>query len=511
MRSGIPRGAAATTAVAALALTAAFAPRPAVTVASASTTTGTGSFVTGVLPPPPPGSTTAYNVAAEPAIRADPAGAFYITSENGLGAGTEAWKSADGGLQYASLPQPNAVSTGGASGSTGLAPGGGDTDIAVAPVKDGTGYNVYAASLTLGDVTVSASADGGATWTSNVLSATVPVDDREWIAAAGPSAFYLSYHDVATGDQIVVNAGMLVGGTPASVATYSAINPAQTDIYLGTLSESEIGNIAVDPATGTVAQVFSGCPPSPVAVTTCQNLNTVYVAIGTPTGVGASGLPLLTFTDHVVFEAPAATTTANNFPNIAFDRSGNLYVAWSDGSAVFVSDSTDVGQSWSRPAQVNSGTATTAIYPWLTAGAAGKVDLVYYGTPAARNYQTCGGTTGQYTCQTEPWYVFFAQNLDAAEGGAWTQEQATGVVHYGGVCQGGISCGSTANDNRDLYDDFGVAASPVTGIASIAYSDDQWSDLQGSANAGACSSTQTNTAACDHTDFATQVGGVGIY
>lgn len=86
------------------------------------------AFVHGVLPPPPHGSTSTNNQAAEPQIRADQASSFYISSENGLGAGTDAWSSADGGRTYGSLPQPNEASS--ASGSaTGLAPGGGDTDL----------------------------------------------------------------------------------------------------------------------------------------------------------------------------------------------------------------------------------------------------------------------------------------------------------------------------------------------------------------------------------------------
>jgi len=42
--------------------------------------------------------------------------------------------------------------------------------------------------------------------------------------------------------------------------------------------------------------------------------------------------------------------------------------------------------------------------------------------------------------------------------------------------------------NRDLYDDFGVAVNPTTGLASIVYSDDQ----------------PGNTGAADHTAVATQ-------
>lgn len=61
----------------------------------------------------------------------------------------------------------------------------------------------------------------------------------------------------------------------------------------------------------------------------------------------------------------------------------------------------------------------------------------------------------------------------------------------GGVCEGGVSC----TGNRDLFDDFGIAASPTTGLASIVYSDDQ----------------PGNTGASDHTSIATQTSGSGIF
>jgi hypothetical protein len=73
-----------------------------------------------------------------------------------------------------------------------------------------------------------------------------------------------------------------------------------------------------------------------------------------------------------------------------------------------------------------------------------------------------------------------------------------------------VTCTSSGYDNRDLYDDFGVAASPTTGMASITYSDDQYADNTGTANSGQCTSAQNNTSSCDHTDFATQTGGSGI-
>lgn len=478
--------------------------------ASGSGATAT-SFATGVLPPPPAGSTAQYNVAAEPQIRADAAGNFFISSENGLGGGTDAWKSTDGGASYTSLPQPNEVSTT-TGGTTGLAPGGGDTDLATAPVANANGkYNSYVASLTLGNVTVSASGDGGQSWQNQPVSATVPGDDREWIAAFGQNGYDVSYHAIADGDQIVVNEGQLVNGLPTTVGTYNAINPTNPSIYTATMFGNEIGNLAIDQATGNVYQIFVGCPAGVSSVVNCSNLSTAYMAVGTPTSNSAAGLPVYNFTDYVIYNGPTSTGLDNNFPTVAVDKAGNVYAAWSNGNNVYVSYSTDQGQQWSTPVAVNTGTATTAIYPWLSAGNAGAVDLVYYATPAAANYQSCTTTSATDPCQTEPWYVFFAQNTNVLGGGTWSQQQVTSqAVHYGGVCEGGVSCTATGNDNRDLYDDFGVAASPTTGLASITFSDDQYADNVGTANAGECTSAQNNSASCDHTDFATQLSGTGI-
>ncbi|HEX9515546.1 MAG TPA: hypothetical protein VF940_05145 [Streptosporangiaceae bacterium] len=481
---------------------------PAAVPAAAVTTSA--AFVHGVLPPPPAGSTSRNNQAAEPQIRADPAGTFYISSENGLGAGTDAWSSSDGGRTYRSLPQPNEQSSA-SGGTTGVAPGGGDTDLATAPARNSSAtYNVYVASLTLGSVTVSLSQDGGHSWVNDVTSAKVPGDDREWITAAGSSGFYLSYHAVGSGDEIIVNQGQVVAGQPTTATTYDAINPSQTDIYLGTVADNQIGNIAVDPRTGDVYQVFVGCPPSPTAVANCSALNTAYMAVGVPSVL--NGASSLTFTDYVIHQsASASADLANNFPAVAVDTAGNVYATWSDDHSVYLAYSTDHGRRWSTPGRVDHGAAAaTAIYPWVTAGHSGAVDVVFYGTPAAANYQTCG-QAGTYTCDNEPWSVFFSQNLNVLGGGTWTQSKATPVVHYGGVCQGGVTCSSSGNDNRDLFDDFGVAASPVTGMASITYSDDQYADNSGTANSGECTQAQNNTSPCDHTDYAAQTSGPGIY
>src|SRR3989475_13068783 len=72
---------------------------------------------------------------------------------------------------------------------------------------------------------------------------------------------------------------------------------------------------------------------------------------------------------------------------------------------------------------------------------------------------------------TASWQVYFAQNLAATTPGSkFTQNTASGIIHYGGVCEAGVTC----TGNRDLLDDFGIAASPKTGSAAIIYTNDQY-------------------------------------
>jgi hypothetical protein len=90
-------------------------------------------------------------------------------------------------------------------------------------------------------------------------------------------------------------------------------------------------------------------------------------------------------------------------------------------------------------------------------------------------------------------------------GSAWSRQTASPTNHFGGVCESGVTC----TGNRDLFDDFGVAASPTTGLASIIYSDDQF-DPSGP-NTSGCDAGTNNTGSCDHTAIATQTAGTGIF
>jgi hypothetical protein len=438
-----------------------------------------------------PGSSACSNIASEPAIRADGAGRFFASSENGLGGGTVAFRSTDNGLHYTTLVSPNSVSQ---TNDTGFAPGGGDTDLAVAPAKNASGfYNVYVSSLSLVNVDVSTSTDGGATWTLNPVTTPETLDDREWIAADGAAKVCISYHDAPQG--ITVGCSQDAGTTFTQFASAIDVNHAFQ------ISENSIGNLAIDPTSHVIYQTYSAittaaetaCAPQLGVVAGTCDYHGVYMAVSTDGGA--------TFTDYPVYVNPDATVGyGHQFVNVSVDKAGNVYSVYTDDHHVYYSFSADHGRTWSGPFLV-SGSSGTQIFPWSTAGDAGQLDVVYYQTP----YYDGVNTPDNYPLSAA-WTVGFAQNLNAlSPRGSWSRQTASPINHFGGVCESGVTC----TGNRDLFDDFGVAASPTTGLASIIYSDDQYHP--GSPNTAGCDASTSNSSSCDHTAVATQTGGSPIF
>jgi hypothetical protein len=438
-----------------------------------------------------PGSSACSNIAAEPAIRADGAGRFFGSSENGLGGGTVAFRSADNGLHYSTLVSPNGVSQ---ANNTGFAPGGGDTDLAVAPEKNAAGfYNVYVSSLSLANVDVSTSTDGGATWSLNPVTTPETIDDREWIAADTNNKVCISYHDAPQ--------GITVGCSPNAGLTFTQFASALDVSHAFQISENGIGNLAIDPASHIIYQTYSAittaaetaCAPQlGVSAGTC-NYHGVYMAVSTDGGA--------TFTDYPVYINPNADVGyGHQFVNVSVDHVGNVYSVYTDDHHVYYSFSKDHGKTWSGPYLITT-TSGTQIFPWSTAGDPGKLDVVYYQTP----YYDGVNTPDNYP-NSAAWTVGFAQNLNAlTPGSGWARQTASPTNHFGGVCESGVTC----TGNRDLFDDFGVAASPTTGFASIIYSDDQF-DPNGP-NTSGCDASTNNSSSCDHTAIATQTSGSGIF
>jgi hypothetical protein len=455
----------------------------------------------------PSANTPCQNGTAEPAIRADRLGNFYGSSENGIFFGTEAWKSIDGGRHYLHLPSPNEVSHPPTTPFP-ISPAGGDTDLAVASMTNSNGvYNVYVASLAIAQTVVTTSTNGGATWVKNPAVPQVPGQDREWIAADGVSKVCVSY--VTAVGVIVTAAGLHVQCSYDAGMTFPQVSDAITATGFDAKLGFKIGNLMIDQNSGNRSNVDNASSSNDIVYQTYAS-GTVADAINpAPTDFHVVWMAVSrdggkTFNDYQVYNNPdPAVGFAHNFTNVSVDTAGNVYSFFSDDHFVYFKYSTDHGQTWQpggsdptvAPIRISRTPVLTAIFPWSTAGDAGKVDLVYYG---ADYYGT--QHPDKYPASTN-WHVYFAQNLNVLGAPSnWTQVQASPINHLGAVCESGAAC----TGNRDLFDDFGVAARPTTGLASIIYSDDQSDQFK-----TPCGTN--NSGACDHTSIATQLTGPGIF
>jgi hypothetical protein len=385
------------------------------------------------------------NAAAEPAIHVSRSDDVFLSSERGLGSGTDVWRglgavggagAAACGLEYRG--QPNVI-------TSGLGASGGDTDLAIASAPNSNGkFNVYVASLNLGSVNVSTSHDGGSTFNQVPVVAGLPLDDREWIASFGANTALLTYHDIATDNIDVLRSDD--GGQ--TFVQQSRVIP-DSDFKA---MDNQHGNLVIDhrnPAPGGFFAYQSFVAPSN---SSGSDLNEAYLGVSSDGGS--------TWTDQPIPCSVSKTGLDHIFPNVSVAPDGTLWYSWSDDTNVFTATSSDRGKTWtcSGPVSTNTG---QAIMPWLAATSKG-VDLVYYASPTA---------PGPKANQT--FYVYFAQNT-AANPTSWGTPQQLFPVHQGAVCEGGIDC----TDGRQLFDDLGVDTDSL-GFAHIAYSHDS-PDLGGS-------------------------------
>lgn len=334
---------------------------PAGASASSGSQTSFTSFELGPFNQPgvvcPNGQGTCTNSNAEPNIASDRAGNFYASSEylpptltcstdlslaNPTCGGTGAWKSSDGGASYTSLASPNSLSVGlNASASA----WGGDTDVAVAPQKNSNGfYNVYIISLEratgpLLNVEVSTSKDGGQTWAINPTGASIPGDDRPWVAADGSSKVCISYFAEAA-----LQNSVSCSSDAGLTFTQAALTLDSNHSWLA--FEDGEGNVAIDANSHVVYVIFPGVANAAEAEADDASVNctangvcpyslhALWVAVSLDGGA--------TFTDHLVYNDPnTSVSIGHQFPVVAVDTAGNVETAFSDNHNVYFSYSRD--------------------------------------------------------------------------------------------------------------------------------------------------------------------------
>lgn len=418
---------------------------------------------------------------AEPSIRVDrndPNQRIWVTAPTGIGANVQPLVSAGGDLFWRSDDDGQTwtvASTVAGVGSPTII-GGGDTD--VAPRHDNA---VFGTGLTLANVTLAASCDGGSTWTTNPLSTAGTIEDRQWIDAyqdrdkpLGAPDFVL---DIGLADLVSQQQNQRVvfyqvlspacnppsAGPPIDTAlpTCPAQPPLTADCYQWP------GSVAIDELTGDAYVTYNTLgsddltPPGP------SGDDKVVVARidGGGSAPGASQLDA-----HVFTAAANRPDTFDSFTVVALDQAGTVYVVWNERhpnavdaslgqTAVMYAYSKDHGATWSSPIQVNQVPTTT--FPWIVAGSAGRIDIVYYGTDAT-------GPSPQEVPGTSQWKVYMAQSLNADTASpTFSETVASPVVHQGFICTSGTGC---ASGTRDLLDYFQVDVD-AEGLANIAYTD----------------------------------------
>jgi len=188
------------------------------------------------------------------------------------------------------------------------------------------------------------------------------------------------------------------------------------------------------------------------------------------------------FTPH----RAAATTMYAHWPAIALDSAGTVYLVWDtndrqagttggcDGGAspapnrIMLAWSKDFGQTWSAPIAVAAPANARVFWPWVAAGDAGKISVVWY--------QTEPGELADMDCQVAHVHAMEATILNATSGkrSVQTVDAVGRYVHYGSVCQGGTTCVATGQDRR--LGDFFTNALDARGCVLVATGDTRLTD-----------------------------------
>jgi len=420
--------------------------------------------------------------AVEPSMTVDSQGTIYVESIRGVPGGLDLWrwyKTADGRpnangtlpFKYEGQPDCGIFVTPFCTAS-GLAPGGGDGDVAVnAPDPSNSNIpNVAVVSLTAAEVTGSHSTNrADAFSTPNPVTTGVPFDDRMWIDALDdPNHVYMEYHDFTTTSQIFVqrsNDGGVTYTDAAGVALDAATEPSA-----GPPTVNIAGQIKVDRSScgshGNLYQIFVG-PDNPT-----DNLNSITNAayVGVASGVSLTS-PALSFIDYKIFSCGAGSTCpsgaglGNLFPALAVDNFGYVYAVWSDNTDIYYSFSNSHGTRWSPAIKVTQNTSQAGksnVFPWIAADANGHVAIAWYGADQAGNSNTISATNTH-------WNVFVAESVNGhAIPPVFTFSQATDHSnHKGQISTGGL----LGSSDRSLADFFQIAIDPTNHLVNIAYAD----------------------------------------
>lgn len=395
----------------------------------------------------------------EPFIRLDDEDRVFVSAPYGVSTTVSLlWKSVDGGRSFIPLGTPGIRDA-----VTG--PGGGDTH----QDFDGQGA-LYYVDLSAACVTAAVSVDHGETFPPERTNPVVCVsdenpgaatDDRQWVGAFGDGIAYVTFRNLVQSPfwMFKTRDGGRTwdGGTRLGTVTQSG--PVQVDKTRRTVVADGVAR----PATLIYQIYYAGTNLRLFRVTDFDD--------GTPLKV-----------EDLSIANPGASV-GNVFPVLAVDSAGNLYAVWSQSaSEIYMATSTDRGTTWSQPFRVGE-LAGTNIMPWVVAGDAGRVDVVWYHSPLA----------GNLNVPENEWHVVMAQSLNALhkKPGFIVSRVSHNVIHRGEICLQGLQCDVDGRDRSFL--EFPSIDIDSRGRAFITYNDN------------------TNQVEAPYVMVARQTGGPGLF
>jgi hypothetical protein len=347
---------------------------------------------------------------------------IYTTAPDSATSGQSfIWRSTDGGQTFKWIPAASPL-----NGRPPSCVGGGDSEVTV-----DSAHHLYFADLTLANLSVARSDDGGSTFAAVPNCAGVPDlgVDRQWYATQGDptngGSLFLTYDRAAQAipagicpsstpplNNVLVLARSPALGEPGATA---GINFSPSQVL--SCDEGIMGDDVFFDYADTGPRVFvihDDAAYGKISVVRCD-----VVAI-TPTNLTG----LQNCVDNVISDFTGAGVTGANFPTLSVDDHGGLFAVWerapgtltlgtpsntphiTGNTLLYYSFSSDEGSTWSSPVQLPTPGLNQAVFAWPGSGDPGRVDVAFYGAPEAwasgdaAGPDSVNGHYGLYVVQT---------------------------------------------------------------------------------------------------------------
>jgi hypothetical protein len=367
------------------------------------------------------------------------------------------WTSSDNGLKWKLVPFGKSTNP--------FATGFSDPDL----TQDDNG-NIYNTGIDLANDALFSSQNGGKTWPTGTTQC--HEGDRPWLAGGKANEVFLSTDADGPG-HIIVHSKDAGASCQSTEIADNGTAPKGT-MFAGDSYQGE-GKIFYDHSRGSLLEplYYSHNGIVGVGIGILRHASTAFNSSSSK------------FTD-----VPIAKTTAfSHWPSMGVDSKGNYYMVWDtddrnknsrngcsatfSGSESFgtfppvnaytplpnrvmMSVSTDGGLKWSHPRTVAYAPGHRLLWPWVVAGKAGRVGVVWYQLSKAAD-PDCAPANVKTTVM--------AAEITGATSRHWhkTTVNASGrPIHTGSICAGGTTCAADnvlTKEDRRLGDYFTVGTS----------------------------------------------------